>query len=67
MIKIEFDQIEQYLIIEALETTAMLYENKNRDKRAGSYYKIADKIREAHLKDINEENLDTDELIKKLE
>lgn len=67
MIKIELNQIEQYLIIEALETTAMLYENKNRDKRAESYYKIADKIREAHLKDINEENLDTDELIKKLE
>lgn len=53
MLKLRINEGEQYLLIEALETTAQVYEDMKRFKRAERYYNLAKKLEEMEV-DSNE-------------
>lgn len=58
MLKMKINEGEQYLLIEALETTAQIYEDMKRFKRAERYYNLAKKLEDMEV--VNNEPTDFD-------
>lgn len=58
MLKLKINEGEQYLLIEALETTAQVYEDMKRFKRAERYYNLAKKLEDMEV--VNNEPTDFD-------
>lgn len=53
MLQMKINEGEKYLLIEALETTAQVYEDMKRFKRAERYYNLVKKLEEMEV-DSNE-------------
>lgn len=67
MLKLRINEGEQYLLIEALETTAQVYEDMKRFKRAERYYNLAKKLEDMEV-DSNEPNdFDMEKFLNELE
>lgn len=58
MLNLKINEGEQYLLIEALETTAQVYEDMKRFKRAERYYNLAKKLEDMEV--VNNEPTDFD-------
>ena len=67
MLNLKINEGEQYLLIEALETTAQVYEDMKRFKRAERYYNLAKKIEEIEVADSEPTEFDKEKFLNELE
>lgn len=67
MLKLKINEGEQYLLIEALETTAQVYEDMKRFKRAERYYNLAKKLEDMEVDSNEPNNFDMEKFLNELE
>lgn len=67
MLQMKINEGEQYLLIEALETTAQVYEDMKRFKRAERYYNLAKKLEDMEVDSNEPNNFDMEKFLNELE
>lgn len=67
MLKLRINEGEQYLLIEALETTAQVYEDMKRFKRAEKYYNLAKKLEDMEVENNETTDFDMEKFLNELE
>lgn len=67
MLKLRINEGEQYLLIEALETTAQVYEDMKRFKRAERYYNLAKKLEDMEVVNNKPTDFDMQKFLNELE
>lgn len=67
MLKMKINEGEQYLLIEALETTAQVYEDMKRYKRAERYYNLAKKLEDMEVANNEPSKFDMEKFLNELE
>lgn len=67
MLNLKINEGEQYLLIEALETTAQVYEDMKRFKRAERYYNLAKKLEDMEVADSEANEFDMEKFLNELE
>lgn len=67
MLKLRINEGEQYLLIEALETTAQVYEDMKRFKRAERYYNLAKKLEDMEVENNETTDFDMEKFLNELE
>ena len=67
MLNLKINEGEQYLLIEALETTAQVYEDMKRFKRAERYYNLAKKLEDMEVENNETTDFDMEKFLNELE
>lgn len=67
MLKLRINEGEQYLLIEALKTTAQVYEDMKRFKRAERYYNLAKKLEDIEVENNETTDFDMEKFLNELE